>query len=116
MTNRLRETKERIRKHHAAFRMKLDSEEVGRKSSLICKKVVESPEFLNAKLIHTYISMTQNNEVDTTDLILKLLESQKRIAVPKMTENGELDHILLQSMKQLKINSWGAKYVSMSFH
>lgn len=73
-------TKEEIRKLFLEKRRKLDPHEVTIHSRKILEHLFESPIFYQAKHIMTY--MSNQNEVQTDDLVSKAINLQKVVSVP----------------------------------
>ena len=63
-------------------RLQLTEEEVTKKSSECVSKVLEFPEFLEAKTVCVYIST--NNEIDTSEIIEYCLKNGKKVAAPRV--------------------------------
>jgi 5-formyltetrahydrofolate cyclo-ligase len=57
-------------------------------------------------VIHTYVSMAEKREVQTTTLIENFLKSEFDVVVPVVTKNG-LVSAALRSMQDLQQNAWG---------
>lgn len=100
-------SKKKLREHYLRTRNNLSKSLVLKKSALITEKVLVSREFSNASVIHTYVSIERNHEVDTSSLITEALKRNKRVVVPKVIGQGELDHIEINSLEELKENKWG---------
>jgi|AntRauTorcE11897_2_1112592.scaffolds.fasta_scaffold25018_2 5-formyltetrahydrofolate cyclo-ligase len=77
-------------------------------SRLIFDRLKELDEFKQARIIHTFVSLNERNEVDTHDLIKELLIVGKKVFVPVTNfETGELDHSELTYFGDLELNKWG---------
>lgn len=63
--------------------------------------------YINAKMVHLYVSIAEQNEVDTRQIIQFSLNNGKRVVVPRIKENHTLEHIEIQSFVDLKPNSLG---------
>lgn len=96
-----------LRKQFLSERMKLDDSEVKKKSACIIDQLIKTDEFKGASVIHTYVSITSKKEADTISLITYCLKSGKRVVVPKMMDKGELKHIEITTINNLKKNDWG---------
>lgn len=96
-----------LRKKCLKIRKSLTEEQVELKSREIHKKLFHLPEFINAKVIHTYVSIEKMNEVSTREIIQYSFDQQKRIVVPKMEREGVLTHHEINSIDDLEKNNWG---------
>jgi len=74
------ETKSQLRKRMLNVRNTMSEEEIKNKSRAIMNKLTCMDEYKNSKVIFVYMSF--KNEVDTTDLISKMLEDNKRVVIP----------------------------------
>lgn len=101
------EKKEELRCHFLEERQKLSESEVQIKSQLIVDRLLDLSFFKDAEIVHSYVPITKNNEVDTTRLIEHCLESKKRLVVPKMLADGELKHLEIGSFNDLHENNFG---------
>ena len=71
-----------IRKRIKAVRNAMDRADCVRRSELICKRLSELPEYVNARNICAYIS--KGNEVDTKLIIERAWADGKHVYVPKV--------------------------------
>jgi 5-formyltetrahydrofolate cyclo-ligase len=101
------QNKEEVRKHFLSLRNGIDEEEYLTKSRKIFERLLGLPEFKSAQVVHSYISMSNRNEVDTMDIIQHCLSNNKKVAVPKMIDQERLKHFELSTLEGLKVNSWG---------
>ena len=69
-------------------RRKMNVDDRGIASRIICNKVTSSHDFLSAKLIACYLPM--HDEVDTRNIIERGWRANKRIFVPITHNNGEM--------------------------
>lgn len=99
--------KKQIRQHHHFLRRSVQPEEWRSESDLIIKRLMGSDLFRQASSIHTYVSMEDNREVQTTVLISESLKLGKRVVVPRMSTDGQLTSHQIDSVNQLKENRWG---------
>lgn len=99
--------KENLRVHYLNRRKKLLKEEVQRKSLKIVGNLKDTADFQKASTIHCYVSIDDQKEVDTNNLIEMMLETGKRVVVPKIAKKNQLNHIEIQSLKELTVNKWG---------
>ena len=74
-----------IRKRIKAVRNAMDRADCVRRSELICKRLSELPEYVNARNICAYIS--KGNEVDTKLIIERAWADGKHVYVPKVYSN-----------------------------
>lgn len=103
----LSSSKKELRKFFLDKRMKLSDTEVEKKSERIINRVLESDEFKQAKKVHTYLSIKDKNEVRTFSFIKSCFNRKKTVVVPRIVGNGVMEHIELNSLDDLKVNSWG---------
>lgn len=82
----------------------LSREYVESSSSTICKRVLCTREFVEAKSIFVYLSF--QNEVKTSEIIEVALKLGKRVAVPKTVE-GNMIAVALDSVTELSPDSFG---------
>ena len=106
--------KNELRSHFLSVRNALPQEVVENKSRKIVDKVLGSPEFKQSNTIHTYISIKENHEVDTYPFIEQAFKKVKKIVVPKIIGEGQLDHVELNSLNELEKNNWGVPEPSNS--
>lgn len=98
------ESKENIRKTVLSRRKKLTAEEMKRKSSAICDRLLQLPEFQEAK--HVYVYMDFKKEVMTREFIKKSWALGKTVAVPKV-QGDEMNFYWLTSFAQLEPGYFG---------
>ncbi len=101
------EEKNRLRKKYLTVRKNLSETFVHEKSSLIFEKLQRIDTFRKAEWIHCYASIAKNREVFTHDFIRECIKLGKKVAVPRMSEDGTLRHIRLTSFSRLQENDWG---------
>lgn len=100
--------KEKLRKELTERRKSLSNEDCKEKSAFILSSLKTQKEFIEAETVHCYISMSQNKEVDTFELINSMFLKMKRVVVPVVQkENNSLKHVELVNFNQLEENSWG---------
>ncbi|MSS71076.1 MAG: 5-formyltetrahydrofolate cyclo-ligase [Candidatus Latescibacteria bacterium] len=103
----IRSEKARIRQEMIALRQGLSGEEIVQKGCSILRHLLALPEYRDAGLIHSFVSMP--GEVDTRALIEQALASGKRIAVP-VVERGRrnLRHAEIGALGDLRPEgAWG---------
>ncbi|MFO7845732.1 MAG: 5-formyltetrahydrofolate cyclo-ligase [Balneolaceae bacterium] len=103
----LKENKKQIRNHNLEIRSSLTSREYMEASADIHKLLTTTDAFAGATIIHTYASMEKNREVNTFPLMNAILRAGKKLVVPKINTDGTLNHQVIHSTGQLKLNSWG---------
>lgn len=101
------EKKEELRYHFLNERLTLSEKEVEEKSAAIINQLLQLSTFKEANVIHSYVSIKKNREVDTPHLIQYCLDSDKKIVVPKIRGEGKLQHVEIKSFYNLQENSWG---------
>jgi 5-formyltetrahydrofolate cyclo-ligase len=74
------------------------------KSIELCRLIIDSPEFINAQTVSTYISF--NKEIDTFYLINKCFELNKTLCVP-IVRGSEMVLSRIDSLENLKRNKMG---------
>lgn len=99
--------KPHIRQRFLEVRRSLSIHEAEKLSRLMKKKLKKLNCFLEADTIHTYVSMEQQREVSTRSLIQDCLDLGKKVVVPKIREGSQMTHHPIQSLSELKQNSWG---------
>ncbi len=100
--------KKELRKKLLLVRNSTSKEAWEEKSERIMNHVLGLREYMQANVIHTFVSMNDRNEVNTHSLIMKMLEQGKEIVIPKIEfEKDELLHSKLESFSDLVTNKWG---------
>ncbi len=56
---------------------------------------------------HIFLPIEEKHEVDTGPIIDLLWQSGKRVVVPRILNDSELEHILLEEDTALDLNHWG---------
>ncbi|HDN82823.1 MAG TPA: 5-formyltetrahydrofolate cyclo-ligase [Candidatus Altiarchaeales archaeon] len=98
--------KHELRKKILAKRESLPKEIVAKKSEIIAKKLLAREELKKTKVIFIYASF--KNEVQTLKLIEKLLNSGKKVLVPKIRfPKREMIAVAINSLAELKTNKIG---------
>jgi 5-formyltetrahydrofolate cyclo-ligase len=61
------------------------------------------------KVVHLFLSIESKKEPDTWGILDRLRREfpHIRLAIPKMREDGVLEHYFFEGMQQLKVNAWG---------
>lgn len=102
------EHKKMLRQEMMAKRKALSKAEWADKSSIIKKQVLTCDEYINANVVHCFVSMNARFEVDTHSLINEMLKQNKRVIIPVTNlENGNLQHSELYDLSDLRENKWG---------
>ena len=74
--------------------------------SEIKRRFFQTDEYRDAEIIFTYVS--KPNEIDTLNIISEMLESARRVAVPKcIPEICKMDFYEINSLNQLKSGCYG---------
>lgn len=107
MGKNVSENKSLVREKFLKIRKSLSQIQVEQKSKSIQEKLYQFPEFIASNVVHTYVSMSNKNEVSTLEIIQTCFDQQKRVVVPKMEAGGELSHHLIESLDDLEKNEWG---------
>ena len=96
--------KEMLRRKYLNLRRNMTTSTVEQKSLIIYKKVIESNEYKDSKELFTYVSCF--NEVDTYNLINHGLANNKKVAVPKTFQNGQIEFFYISSLNEMKIGRY----------
>ena len=95
--------KKELRSKYIKVREEIKEKE--EKSKIIADKLLSFDVFNNVNTIGIYVSM--KNEVDTIGIIEKLLQSGKKVCVPRIKEDGEMDFIYINSLNNMSKNKFG---------
>ncbi|RNC85523.1 MAG: 5-formyltetrahydrofolate cyclo-ligase [Balneola sp.] len=102
------EQKDSLRKSILSQRTKIHKSVWEQKCSRIIEYALESKEYRQARVVHTFVSMNQRFEVNTHALITHMLAHGKEVIVPKTDfENESLIHSKINSLSDLVQNKWG---------
>lgn len=74
---------------------------------LIFNQLIQLDSYINAKTIHLYVSNSDKNEVDTSQIMHHSLLTDKKVVVPKVVEDNQLKHIEIESTNNFEQNRWG---------
>lgn len=99
--------KEELRRIFLKKRQSLSRQQTEEKSTKIIEQLIQLKPFKDANVIHSYVSIKKNREVDTRNLINRCFEIGKQVVVPKMMGEGKLEHFRINSLNQLRENSMG---------
>ena len=98
--------KSQIRTQYKELRKELSEIEVMDKSLLIANRCLELPVW-EEKIFHLFLTLEDQNEVDTA-LILTLLQGKdKEVVVPKIADAEQLQHFLLTDQTRFQKNALG---------
>lgn len=100
-------SKNKLREYFLEVRKNLSDSLVEKNSKKIHQQILNSREFIQTNIIHTYISIQKNKEVNTIPLIKACFERGKKVVVPKIVGDGIMDHFELSSLDNLNVNKWG---------
>jgi 5-formyltetrahydrofolate cyclo-ligase len=99
--------KNELRRNFLDKRQSLSEEKAELKSEIIVNELTQLTRFKKASVIHSYVSIKKNREVDTIKFIKRCLENGKKVVVPVMVGEGKLKHIRIHSLDDLSENSMG---------
>lgn len=99
--------KRELRKHFIEKRNKFTKEEISEKSLYIQNIFLNSKLYKESKIICCYIDY--NNEVKTDYIIKKSLEDRKKVYVPKILKNNEMEFFLIDSDSKFVENKYKIK-------
>ena len=99
-----RQFKKEYRKIYRKLRNQLSPEEVETKSEVICRKITELPEFIEADAILSYMAF--RNEVDMKYIMSTAREMGKKIFLPRM-DGEDMEFHLTEGDEELVKNSYG---------
>ncbi len=100
--------KKELRQQLLKVRNELSAKAYREKSTRIITRLKAQPEFIDADIIHCYVSMNDRKEVDTHALLQDLVASEKKPVVSITNfEDGTLSHKYLNSVDDLRENKWG---------
>ena len=71
----------------------------------IAERVLSLEEVKNSRNILIYVSY--GSETDTYSIIKRLLEEEKKVAVPRCLENGIMEFIYIKSLDELSAGAFG---------
>jgi 5-formyltetrahydrofolate cyclo-ligase len=98
--------KQELRAEALEKRKALPSEYVQEQSLKITNQLFRLDIWMH-EVYHTFLSIAHQKEVQTEPLITLLQGKDKTIVVPRMNENNELDHILLEESTVIAIQRFG---------
>lgn len=102
-------TKKELRKIFLEKRKSLTENECAALNLNIYSRFFAGVDLSFVNTLHTYLPIAGNKEPDTWMIIdrLRREHSHARISVPRVTENGQLEHFYFEGAHQLTSSSWG---------
>jgi len=97
--------KERLRGRMRSWRRQIDSSWRDLTSATIISLLEALPIFQRAQIIQTYVAL--RHEVDTHELIRRLLRAGKQVAAPKVERGKELQQYFVKDFSELKPGAFG---------
>ena len=98
--------KSQIRTQYKELRKELSEIEVMDKSLLIANRCLELPVW-EEQIFHLFLSLEDQNEVDTTPILTLLQGKDKEVVVPKIANAEQLQHFLLTDQTRFQKNALG---------
>jgi 5-formyltetrahydrofolate cyclo-ligase len=106
MGNSAASEKNQLREQMRARRRQLDPARKAAMSQALVSRLEALSVFQQARVIHTYVAW--RNEVDTHDLIRRLLQKGRRVAVPKVEPaTGQLQHYFIADFSEMQEGAFG---------
>ncbi len=98
--------KTRLRQKYRMFRENMKKDEKQNMNKKILDKILILKKYKESETVFTYVS--KEIEVDTSELIVKCLKENKKIAVPACnTEDRTMDFYFIKSQNDLKKGAFG---------
>ncbi len=97
-----------IRKTMLNKRDTLSVEVKRQKDVIICEQLEKLIEENDYNVIHSYIPM--GSEIDLTDLIKRLIATNKTVVCPKSLPKKEMQNLVLKSLEELEDGRYGTKH------
>lgn len=97
--------KKELRLSYLQLRYELSSETISNYSLEIANSLLDLPVW-TYNYYHLFLSITENNEIDTSFILSILQGKDKNIVLPKVLENKGLIHYLLTDSTVLRKNKW----------
>jgi 5-formyltetrahydrofolate cyclo-ligase len=101
--------KKELRKIYLRKRMELSPEQCEELNHRLCDRFFSAVALSGISVLHTFLPIRKNNEVDTWLIIDRLNREfpHIRISVPKINNHSaELEHYFLEGRDQLENNTW----------
>ena len=102
--------KQELRTYYLQKRKALSTNDLSRYSQLLCDLFFKHVDISNVKVIHTFLPIEKNREVDTRFIIdrIKKYHPGVRISVPKVqSSDNSLTSHFLDDNSTLRNNGWG---------
>lgn len=102
-------TKKELRKIYLKKRMELSDAEYHQLNQRVCETFFRSIKLSGIHVLHTFLPIRKNKEVDTWMIIARLQKEfpQVKISIPKINnQTAELEHYYFEDASQLKTNTW----------
>ncbi|GJM30102.1 MAG: 5-formyltetrahydrofolate cyclo-ligase [Cyclobacteriaceae bacterium] len=101
--------KSQLRHRYLSNRQSLTRFQVQSRNQLISQRLINYVSWTDLNLVHFYLPIVRNQEIDTFPIIEYLRKHYPavRIAVPKVVQEHTLDHYLLTDRTKLELNLWG---------
>lgn len=98
-----------LREVYLEKRLTLTQGEYQRRNALLQKNILKNIDFSDLRLIHIFLSIVKQKEVDTFNIIEKVKEIHREVhfAASKTLPERQLQHFLLKEETELKTSSWG---------
>lgn len=104
--NNIRQFKIGLREHYKSIRVSMIGQQKDRLDKKIRKKFFATKEYKFNNIIFTYVS--KEIEVDTKDIILKAIQDNKIVAVPKcITDENIMEFYRIKSFEDLDVGVFG---------
>lgn len=105
----LKMDKGQLRKEYLAERRSLSRFQVQSRSQLISQRLINSILWSELRMVHIYLPIIDNHEIDTFPIIQYLRAHYENVsmAVPKVAPEKSLEHYLLTQETVLETNIWG---------
>ena len=108
----LNQRKDKLRKEMLQHRSEIDPASKADYDSWICDKLYEIVQEWDYPVIHTYIPM--GDEINILPLIDRLINNGRAIIAPKTLPDRQLQHLVLQSIKELEKGVYGTSHPANS--
>lgn len=103
-------TKKELRKIYLDKRRALTAERFRELNEQLCARLFSEIRLLPINVLHTFLPIEKNREVNTWLIIEQLKEDfpNIKIAVPRINNHtAELEHYYIENREQLENNTWG---------
>lgn len=97
--------KKELRLSYLQLRNELSSEAISNYSLEIANRILDLPVW-TCNYYHLFLSITENNEIDTSFILSVLQGKDKNIVLPKVLDETSLIHYLLTDNTVLRKNKW----------